>query len=353
MASPRNSVLRLTPASVLRAVGMLGLTLALLGLIAASARVIGWMLAATALAGMLHPAVEALARRIPRALALVVVVVVSLGIAGGVGFAVVDDVVNQMRELQQAVPKAARKLETSRRFGKAAREVHLAKRAKAFVDELPERLRGGNVQDALRAAATRGVAFLATGVMTIFFLVYGEQLLRGAIRQLPARRQADVARIGRSAYRRSWRYLSGTLTMAVTAGLLAYVGATILHLPGKAPLALWMVLLDPIPLLGVLLGAVPLILLSATTASWQATVLVAAVLIGWQVFEANRLQRRVEAVSLHIGPFITVAVAMIGLELYGIGGALVGLVFAVLAAAVLDEVVGHGPHSSAPVSSSA
>ena len=346
-------VLRLTPSSVLRAVAMLGLTLAALALIAASARVIGWILAATALAGMLHPSVEALAKRIPRALALAVVMLTSLGIAAGVGYAVVDDVVNQMHELQRAVPAAAKKLEHSHRFGKAAREVHLARRAKVFVDELPERLRGGNVQDALRSAATRGVAFLATGVMTIFFLVYGERLVRGAVRQLPARRRTEAARIGLSAYRRSWRYLSGTLTMAVTAGLLAYMCATVLHLPGKAPLALWMVLLDPIPLLGVLLGAVPLILLAATTATWQGTVLVAAVLVGWQIFEAIRLQRAVEAVSLHIGPFITTAVAMIGLELYGFGGAIVGLAFAVLVAAVLDEIVGHGPHSSTPISSSA
>src|SRR5205807_9193844 len=117
-----------------------------------------------------------------------------------------------------------------------------------------------------------------------------------------------VTRVGLSAYRRAWRYLSGTLSMAVTAGLIAYICASLLHLPGKAPLALWMVLLDPIPTLGVVLGAVPLVLLAATTATWQGTVFVAAVLIGWQIFEAIRLQRMVEAVSLHIGPFITVAV---------------------------------------------
>ena len=331
---------------------MLGLTLALLGVLAASARVIGWILVAAALAGMLHPSVEALSRKLPRGVALAAVMLTSVGIAAGVGYAVVDDVVNQMHELQDAVPDAARELERSDRFGEAAREVHLEERAKAFVDELPERLRGGSVQDALRSAATRGVAFLATGVMTIFFLMYGERLLRGAIRQLPAHRRSQAARVGLSAYRRSWRYLAGTLSMSVTAGLLAYICATLLDLPGKAPLALWMALLDPIPFLGVLLGAVPLVLLAATTATWQGSLLVALVLVGWQIFEAVKLQPRVEAVSLHIGPFITVAIAMVGLELYGIGGALVGLVLAVLTAAILDEVVGHGPHSSAPVASS-
>jgi predicted PurR-regulated permease PerM len=76
------------------------------------------------------------------------------------------------------------------------------------------------------------------------------------------------------------------------------------------------------------------------------------VLVGWQVFEAVMLQPRVEAHSLHLGPFITIAVAMVGLELYGIGGAIIGLVFAVVLAATLDEVVGHGPHSAKPSLSS-
>jgi predicted PurR-regulated permease PerM len=349
---PRTGVLRLTPASVIRAVAMLGLTLAVLAVIAASARVIGWILAAVVIAGLLYPTVQSLSARIPRALALFAVVFGALALTVGIGYAVVDEVVDQMHDLQTAVPRAARELERSDRFGEAATEIHLARRAKVFVDELPERLRGGNVQDALRSAATRGVAFLATGVMSIFFLMYGEQLLRGAVRQLPARRQANATRIGLSVYHRSWRYVSGSLTMAVAAGLIAYLCAMFLHLPGKAPLALWMVLLDPIPLLGVLLGALPLILLAATTATWQGSVLVAAVLVGWQLFEAVKLQPTVEARSLHLGPFITIAVVMVGLELYGIGGAIIGLVFAVVLAATLDELVGHGPHSAKPSLSS-
>jgi predicted PurR-regulated permease PerM len=135
-ARPR-PVLRLSPFSLVRAVVLLGLTLSGLALIAASARVIGWVLVAATLAGLLHPAVEGLARRLPRALALAVVVLVSLGIAAGVGYAVVDDLNRQLHELQSAVPKAARDIERSDRFGKAAQEIHLEQRAKAFVDELP------------------------------------------------------------------------------------------------------------------------------------------------------------------------------------------------------------------------
>ena len=347
-APPRNSVLRLSPSSVVRAVVMLGLALALMGLVVASARVIGWILAAATLAGLLHPVVGNLSRRIPRGLALALVMLLTIGIAGGVAYAVVDDVTTQLHDLQRAVPKAAKEIERSDRFGKGAREIHLAARAKAFVDELPERLRGGDVPDAVRSAATRGVAFLATGVLTIFFLIHGPRLLEAAIRQLPEGRRADVRRIGGAVYRRWWHYVTGSLGMAIMAGLVSYAAASMIDAPGKAPLAMWMVMLDAIPLLGVVLGALPLILLAATTASWQGAVAVAVVMLGWQAFEALFLQRRVEEHSLHIGPFVTVAVAMVGLELYGIGGALVSVVAVVLVAALLDEAVGHGPRSSQP-----
>jgi predicted PurR-regulated permease PerM len=327
---------------------MLGATLVFIGVVSASARVIGWMLTAATLAGLLHPSVEALARRIPRALALAAVVLLSIGLAAGVGYAVVDDLAKQLHELQHAVPKAAKELERSNRFGEAAREVHLAERAKTFVDEIPKRLRGGDVQQALRSAATRGVAFLATGVLTIFFLVHGSRLLHAGLAQLPDERQWEVHRIAQSIYRRTWFYVGGSLVLAMMAGVVAYGCADAVGLPGKAPLALWVMLLDLIPLLGVVLGALPMVLLAATTASWQGAAAVAVVLAGWQLIEALVLRPKVEARSLHLGPFVTVAVAMVGLEVYGIGGALVGLVLVTILAATLDEVVGHGPRSSAP-----
>src|SRR5690606_815284 len=138
---------------------------------AASTRVIGWVLAAAILAALLHPAVEVLDRRLPRGLALAVVMVAGLSVVGLVSYAVVDEVTSQVNELQDALPRAARRVERSERFGEVARELRFADRAESFVDELPERLRGGEVDEALRSAATRGVAFLATTVLTIFFLL--------------------------------------------------------------------------------------------------------------------------------------------------------------------------------------
>jgi predicted PurR-regulated permease PerM len=336
--APRLPRLRLSARSAVLAVVLLGATLAVLRLISASGRVLGWIAAATLLAGLLHPAVAMLDRRLHRGAALFLVVFGTLAVAGLIVWAVVDDVVNEVEDLQRAVPRAARELERSERFGRTARDVDLADRADEFVDQLPERLRGGNVQDALRSAATRGVAFLATFVLTIFFLIHGPRLLSAAAAQLPDERQEQVRRLGASAYRRAWRYMAGSLGMALAAGLLTYGVAQAAGLPGPAPLALWVALFDLVPLVGVVVGGLPVVLLALADSPAQAVV-VAAVLIGWQLVEAIVLQRRLEARSLHIGPFITVGMAMIGLELYGIGGALAAAALAVLLAALADEML--------------
>ena len=330
---------------------MLGVTIAALATIAASGRVIGWIAAAATFAGLLSPIVQALDRRLPHALALALVVLTTLATAGFIGYRVVDDVNTQLHELQSALPRAARAIERSERFGETARDADLSERVSDFVNELPERLRGGSVQQALRSAATRGVAFLATAVLTIFFLIHGPRLLDAAARQLSREHERRARTVGSSVYSRSWRYVAGSLAMAIMAGFLAYGCAMALDLPGAAPLALWMSLFDLIPVLGVVVGALPLVLLAAATSpAWQ-TAIVALVLIGWQVFETLYLQAQVERRSLHVGPFITIAVAMVGLELYGIGGSLVALVGAVVLLATADEVVGIGSNTDSVTSS--
>lgn len=332
------------------AVVLLALTLATLALISASARVIGWMAVSATFAGLLHPIVDRLGARIHRGAALALVVASMLAIAGFIGWRVVDDIGGQLRELQRALPTAAREIERSERFGEVATEARLAERVETFVDELPQRLRGGDVNDALRSAATRGVAFLATFVLTIFFLIHGPRLLRSVLEQMPAQRRERVKAVAGTAYERSWRYITGTLGMAVIAGLISYGCARALDLPGGAPLALWMTLLDLVPVVGVVVGALPLVLLAgATLPAWQ-TALVALVLLGYQVVEIVYLQKRVERQSLHVGPFLTIAVAMVGLELYGIGGALVSLVVVVCVMATADELVGVGPQEESVAS---
>jgi predicted PurR-regulated permease PerM len=319
---------------------MLGATLAVLRVLASSTRVIGWLLAATVVASLLHPLVGKLAARIPHALAVVVVVGVVLGSVGLVGYSVVDTIVRETHNVQDSAPDAARRLERSDRWGDLARDFHLADRTQSFVDDIPQRLRGGDPADAVRSAATRGVAFLATGVLSLFFLLHGPRLVRGALDQIrsPERRQrAEV--VADNAYRRAVRYVLSTVLLAVAAGLFGYRVASLADVPGAAALGLWVALWDVVPLFGALVGALPIVLLAAVFFSAERAGVAAIAFLAWQTFEYVAVQRRIERRSIHLGPFVTLFTGLAGLELYGLGGGLLAVVVAAAALATADELL--------------
>ncbi len=337
MAVPRERLL-ISPRSAVLAVAMLGATLAGLAMLAASRRVIGWILVAATLAGLLHPIVSHLQRHMRRGLAVLLVMLTMVGTAGVVIYGLVDDVRAETRRLQEAAPQRAEELERSERFGEIARDLHVAERTRRFLDDLPERLRGGSTADALRAAATRGVAFLATGVLTIFFLQHGPRIAAGAVRQFSdPRRRRRLRELGPIVYARSFGYAAATLTMALAAGLFAFAMARIADLPGPAALGIWVGLWDLVPLGGALVGALPIVALAAVTSAGDASWL-AVVFVAYQLAENFLVENRVEAQTVRVGPFLTLAAGLVGLELAGVPGALLAVLAVVIAAAIADEV---------------
>ena len=306
-------------------------------LIVASQRVLGWILSAAVVAGLLHPLVAILERRVPRGVAVLFVVLLTASAGGIVAYGAVGGLVRETRKLEQAIPRRAAEIEQSKRFGKAAREFKLEERTRRFVREVPDRLRGGTTADALRSAATRGVAFLATGVLSIFFLLHGPRIARAGADQIgdPDRRHR-IERLALRTYHRGFGYARGSSVISLLAGTAAYVVARIAHVPGPAPLALWVGLWDLVPVIGAFIGALPIVLLAGVQSTTSAFI-VAALFIAFQIVEQVFLQRPLERHTVKLGPFLTVIGGFAGLELYGIGGALMILMLGSVVVALADE----------------
>jgi predicted PurR-regulated permease PerM len=328
---------------------MFGATLALLAVVAASQRVIGWILVAAALAGLLHPLVSVLARRMPRALATAAVMLTLVGAVGAVGYGLVDDVQRETRRLQQAGPERARELEASPRFGTVARDIKLSERTDRFLHDLPQRLRGGTAAEALRAAATRGVAFLATGVLTVFFLQHGPRLARGGRNQVrdPGRR-ARLNGLVVAVYRRAFGYASGSLAMSLAAGLAAFLACRMAHVPGPAAFGVWVGLWDLVPLAGAFIGALPIVVLAAASSGGRALWLIVA-FVAYQAVENLVVQRSVERSTVRVGPFVTLAAGLVGIELSGVAGALLAVLVATIAITAASELAESGITAGGPV----
>jgi predicted PurR-regulated permease PerM len=326
---------RLSVRSALAIVFALVITALLLEIAQNAERVIAWVLIAAAIAALVSPAVEWMARSrfIPRGLAVLILVVVALGTIGFLGYRIVNDVSDAMTRLQDAAPARAAELERDSDFWK---EIKLKQRVTRFVNDIPARLRGGEPTEALKSAATRGVAFLAGLILTVFFVVYGPRLVDGAlglIEQESARRRAEF--VLRDGSRRALFYARVKLWEAVVEGLLAYAIARLAGVPGPAALGVWVALWSLLPVAGVLIGALPIVVFAGADSVERAiAVAFAFVLIGIADYFVNRwLERR----SVYVGSFAIVLAAFGGLELYGLTGALLFVLGAIFVVAMISE----------------
>ena len=147
-----------------------------------------------AIAALVYPAVEWLAhfRFVPRGVAVLLTALVLLGAIGFVGYKIVNDVSDAMSSLQQAAPQRAARARAELRVLPRDQAARSASRISST--RFPQRLAGGEAPEAIKSAATQGVAFLAG--------LHPHDLLR-ALRDAAHRRRPRARSTTTSARRRA------------------------------------------------------------------------------------------------------------------------------------------------------
>jgi predicted PurR-regulated permease PerM len=319
--------------SALAILALIAFTILVLEIAQHAQRVIAWVLVAGALAVLVYPVVKFGSRWLPRGVVVLLLVVVGLGTLGFVSYRIVNDVTQATDRIQVAAPRRAAELEKNSEF---LRGVHLRRRVQRLVDDIPQRLAGGSATAALESAATRGVAFVAGLILTIFFVLYGPGLFTSGLEQIrdPDRRTL-VERVVVQGSRRGLDYARVKLLEAVIGGVLAYVIARAAGVPGPAALGVWAGLWTLLPVAGVFVGALPIVVFAGASSVTRAVVVALAfVAIGIAEYVLNGY---LERETVEVGSFLVVFAAFAGLELYGLTGALLGVFGIVVLIAILDE----------------
>jgi predicted PurR-regulated permease PerM len=320
--------------SALIVASSLALTVLMLEIALHSKRVIAWVLVAGALAVLLYPAVEFGSRFMARGIVVLLLLIAALSSIGFVGYRIVNDVSQATDSLQQAAPRRAAELEKN---SEILRQVHLRRRVQNLVDDLPNRLTGGSGTKVIESAATRGVAFVAGTILTIFFTVYGPRIVGAGLDEIrDPKRRRRVERVLVHGTRRGLDYARVKLLEAIVGGVLAYVIARAANVPGPAALGVWVGFWTLLPVAGVLVGALPIVLFAGAASQTRAIVVgLAFVAIGIAEYV---LTRYTERETVHVGSFLIVFAAFGGLELYGLTGALLGVLGVIVLVGILDEL---------------
>ena len=131
-------------------------------------------------------------------------------------------------------------------------------------------------------------------------------------------------------------YIIGNLTISLIAGVISFVGFSLIGLPYAVALAAWVALTDLIPGFGALIGAVPVLIVAGVTGGpeflWAFVLLLA-----YQQVENYLLAPRVMKRAVDLSPPVVIVALLVGGTLAGIVGALLALPVAALIKILASE----------------
>ncbi|HZQ79343.1 MAG TPA: AI-2E family transporter [Acidimicrobiia bacterium] len=332
-------VVHVRPRAILLVVGLALLALGFLVVADAAQHVAERVLVAGVAACLLRPLTLRLARRMPLGLAAVLTVVLVL--AGFVLLTAVEirDLVTETSRLKVAVPARIEQLRVSlepdhpvRRF---IEQADVEPRIRAWLGNLPARVVLGTDNPA--KGASRVTGGLLVIVLTMFTITRGQQSVEGAIGLFRHRRmRRAVERIVGAAYRGGTAFTLRTLALAVASGIVAGVAGQALAVPAPSVLGLWVGLWSLIPVLGLVIGYLPIIGLAAAE-NHQRAVAAVAVLVVWLVLAALARRRWIARHSVDVSRLLLTLSVMTGLHVGRISGAVVGVFAAAAVGAALAE----------------
>ena len=345
-------VVYIRPRTILIVLGILLATLALLALVYLAWHIITWILIAVFLALALNPAVEFFeGRGLRRGYATAIVFFLALGAIAGLGFLLVPPLVQQVRELVDAVPDIIDDLTAGRGpFGFLQTKYHIVDRVRAAVQTQG----AGGVLGITGAglAVARGVVTAVAGAVAIAFLTFfmlldGRGLVERFYAFLPETARPRWQRIGTEIYRTVGGYVTGNILISVIAGIASAIVLFALGSSYAIALAVVVAVLDLIPLAGATLAAVLVSTVVFVELGWVRGVIIVVFFVVYQQLENHILQPVIYGRTVQLSPLVVLVAVLVGAELAGILGALAAIPVAGIVQAIGRELLRYRRETAA------
>src|SRR3954452_10863809 len=275
----------------------------------------------------LGPAVDFFQRRgMPRSLAIISTYLTIFMAIVGVGLLIVPPVVNGVDDLSRDIPGYVRDLRKSDEFRKYDNRYHISKKLNQQAKKLPSKLgdAAGALQSVTVGVFSALVQLVTVLTMAFFFLKDGERIVGFGLRAL-GRHEPRFRAVSTDIYRSVSGYVAGNLIISIIAGTVAWISLELLNVPFAVPLAVLVAFLDLIPLVGATIGAVVVGVVTAFNDFPTATIIWAAISLGYQQLENNVLQPVVYRKTVDVPPLLVIVSILIGAALLGVLGALVAI----------------------------
>jgi predicted PurR-regulated permease PerM len=319
--------------------------LALWALARAAGKVLVIFIVAAVIALILNPLVAFLQRRVrlPRGLAVLAVYLAFFLTLTGVGFLLANPISNQVRTFTHNLPHIVNEANVQiakfqRTLDKGGIHVKLVEQGKTALQTFQGKLSKSASQitsfagGLLTEIAGALVDLVLVFVLSVYMLVYGQTIGRLVRRAMPPGDGTPADDFPLLAQHAVSRYVGGQLLFSVimgaSAGLALYVFGRLGIFPDGRSYALafgvFYGVMELVPYIGPILGAIPPVLLALLTDPISA-LWVALLFVALQQLEGHVVAPQIFGHTLRINPLLVIFALLIGLQLYGIVGALVAL----------------------------
>jgi predicted PurR-regulated permease PerM len=198
---------------------------------------------------------------------------------------------------------------------------------------------GGDSGQAIQLAGTVAQGIFNTItllLLTPYFAVSFPGLKAWVFRLLRREHREDFVYIVNQSTELTSNYIVGNLAISLIAGVVAFVGLTLIGVPYAVALAAWVALSDLVPGFGALIGAVPVLIVASTTGTTE-FVSALILLVVYQQVENYVLAPRIMNRAVDLSPPVVIVALLVGGTLAGIVGALLALPIAALVKILASE----------------
>ncbi|MGW0035286.1 AI-2E family transporter [Gordonia sp. NPDC003376] len=284
---------------------------------------------AVLLSAFLVPAVDYLnRRRVPRSIAVVLVLVLAIGVVGTVLTFVGRAFVSGFPDLTHEVIDTIGQLRTWLADGPLkvdeSQVSHLGNNIISLMQNNQARLASGAL-----ATATTATELVTGGLLMVFLLIFflygGGQIWEFCAKLIPSGSRDKVTAAGIAGFGTLVAYVRATVVVALVDAICIGIGLAILRVPLALPLATVIFLFSFIPIVGALISGSLAVVIALVTQGWITAVIVLAILVGVMQLEGHVLQPFLMGRSVRLHPVAVVLAIAAGLVAAGIVGGLLAV----------------------------
>jgi predicted PurR-regulated permease PerM len=276
-------------------------------------------------------------RRFPRWLAILILYLAIIGAVVGMGFLIVPPLVEQARELWQALPGM---VERGQGFLVSRGYLDHPLSVREAVERAP--VSGGT--DAVGTVFgtiwgfVGGVfGFLTILIVTFYLLVEADQLRRNALFLFPRDRRARAAVASDHITVKVSAWLGGQLFLGIIIGVTSWIGLWLLGVPFYYVLALIAGVGELIPVVGPIIAAIPAVAVAATV-SWNKALFVLIFFVVQQQVENHVLVPKIMERQVGVSAVTVIIALLLGGNLLGIVGAILAVPTAAIVQVLFNEL---------------